>query len=129
MSEAIQKQIKLYLIIGLALFVGTLITVWVADLKVAIMTGIVIAVIIASIKCFLVAGYFMHLFHERKLIYQILLLTAVFMVVMIGLFVFAFGDQQGTHHGIFTVPAKHVTPADAGHGTAAHEPSQPAHHE
>ncbi|MEI6083266.1 MAG: cytochrome C oxidase subunit IV family protein [Verrucomicrobiota bacterium] len=129
MSEAIQKQIKLYLIIGLALFVGTVLTVWVADLKVAIMTGIVIAVVIASIKSFLVAGYFMHLFHERKLIYQVLLLTAVFIVVMIGLFIFAFGDQQGAHHGIFNVPVKHVTPADAGHGAAAHDASAPAHHE
>lgn len=56
MSEAVQKQIKLYLIIGLALFVGTILTVWVADLKVAIVTGIIIAVVIATIKSTLVAG-------------------------------------------------------------------------
>lgn len=127
MSEAVQKQIKLYLIIGLALFVGTILTVWVADLKVAIVTGIIIAVVIATIKSTLVAGYFMHLFHEAKLIYQVLFLTAVFIVVMIGLVMFAAYDQQGAHHGIFEVPVKHVTPADAGHGAAAHEAT--GHHE
>jgi caa(3)-type oxidase subunit IV len=114
MSEAVQKQIKLYLLIGLALFVGTVITVWVAELKVTILTGIIIAVIIATFKSALVAGYFMHLFHERKLIYQILLLTAVFIVVMVGLILFTHSDQQGAHHGIFDVPVKQVQPAAIG---------------
>jgi len=115
MSEAVQKQIKLYLIIGLALFAGTVLTVWVADLKVTIITGIIIAVIIATIKSALVAGYFMHLLHERKMIYQILVLTAVFIVVMVGLVLFSHGDQQGAQHGIFDVPAKHVPSGAAGH--------------
>ncbi|MCG3148715.1 MAG: hypothetical protein PCFJNLEI_02160 [Verrucomicrobiae bacterium] len=114
MSEAVQKQIKQYLIIGLALFIGTVLTVWVAELKVTILTGIIIAVIIATIKSTLVAGYFMHLLHERKIIYQILLLTAVFTVVMVGLVLFSHSDQQGAQHGIFNVPAKQV-PAAADH--------------
>ena len=122
--EHIQKQIKLYLIIGVALLVGTVVTVWAAHFKLEIVAGIVLAIIIATIKGGLVAGYFMHLSHERKLIYQVLLLTAVFIVVMVGVFLFAYGDQQGKHHGIFEVPVKHVTPADAGHGTA-----EASHHE
>jgi caa(3)-type oxidase subunit IV len=114
--ESIQRQVKLYLVIGAALFVGTVLTVWVADLKVAVLTGIIIAIIIATIKGGLVAGYFMHLLHERKLIYQVLVLTAVFIVVMVGLIMFAAGDQQGRQHGAFEATAGHVTPADAGHG-------------
>lgn len=118
--EAISKQIKLYLLIGAALFAGTVLTVWVADLKVAILTGILIAIVIATIKGALVAGYFMHLLHERKLIYQVLVLTAVFIVVMVGLIMFAAGDQQGRHTGAFEAPVKQVAPAAAGHGGGHH---------
>jgi cytochrome c oxidase subunit 4 len=123
-SESISKQIKLYLIIGAALFVGTVLTVWVADLKVAILTGILIAVLIATVKGALVAGYFMHLLHERPLIYRVLILTGVFTLVMVGLIMFAAGDQQGKHTGAFEVPVKHVVPA----AHDAHGETSGAHH-
>ena len=120
-AESTSKQVKLYLLIGAALFVGTVLTVWVADLKVAMVTGILIAIVIATIKGGLVAGYFMHLLHERKLIYQVLILTAIFIVVMVGLIMFAAGDQQGRHSGAFEAPVQHV-PAGGGHeaGGEAH---------
>ncbi len=106
----IAKQVKLYKIIGAVLIVGTIITVMAANVHMGIILGIVVAVIIATIKGTLVAGYFMHLFDERKLIYGVLALTAVFIVVMIGLLLFSYGDQQGHHSSAFDVPQQFVPP-------------------
>jgi len=46
--------------------------------------GIIVALIIATVKGSLVAGYFMHLFSEKKLIYMVLALTAAVVVVLAG---------------------------------------------
>jgi caa(3)-type oxidase subunit IV len=116
-AHDIAKQVKLYKIIGTALIAGTIITVLAANVKLGIVLGITVAIIIAGIKGALVAGYFMHLFDERKLIYGVLALTAVFIVAMIGLLLFSYGDQQGQHHGAFVVPQKFAQPhhAEGGH--------------
>jgi caa(3)-type oxidase subunit IV len=102
------SHVKLYLVIGAALLVGTVVTVLAASAELGIILGITVAIIIATIKGSLVAGYFMHLKDERRLIYGVLALTAAFIVVMIGLFLFAYGDQQGVHHGPYLVPEGHV---------------------
>ena len=110
----IPSQVKIYKIVGAALIVGTVITVMAANVHLGIILGIIVAIIIATIKGTLVAGYFMHLLNERRLIYGVLALTAVFIVVMIGLLLFAYGDQQGHHSGAFHVPQKFVEPHHAG---------------
>lgn len=115
----IAKQVKLYKIIGSVLIVGTIITVMAANVHLGIILGIVVALIIAAIKGTLVAGYFMHLFDERRMIYGVLALTAIFIVVMIGLLLFSFGDQQGHHPGAFDVPQQFVQPH---HGEGEHVP-------
>ncbi len=106
----VSKQVKIYRVVGTVLIVGTIITVVASNVHLGILLGIIIAVVIATIKGSLVAGYFMHLFAERKLIYGVLALTAVFIVVMIGLLLFTYGDQQGHHRGAFIVPQGHVQP-------------------
>lgn len=115
----IAKQVRLYKIIGAVLIVGTIITVLASNVHLGILLGIIVAIIIAMIKGSLVAGYFMHLFGERKLIYGVLALTTVFIIVMIGLLLFSYGDQQGHHQGAFIVPQGHVQPH---HAEAAHVP-------
>ena len=110
----IAKQVKLYKIIGAVLIVGTIITVLASNVKLGILLGIAVAVIIAGIKGTLVAGYFMHLFSERRLIYGVLALTAVFIIVMVGLLLFSYGDQQGRHTGAFNVPQGFAQPHHAG---------------
>ena len=115
----IAKQVKLYQIIGAILIAGTIITVMASNVHLGVILGIVVAIIIATVKGTLVAGYFMHLFAEKRLIYGVLALTAVFIVVMIGLLLFAYGDQQGQHHGAFPVPQKFVEPH---HAEAEHVP-------
>ena len=97
--EAIQKAKKLYLFIGMALFVFTVVTVAVAtvpwldfgehgfDSKDA-----VIGLLIASCKASLVAFIFMHLNHERKTVYFVILLSAVMGIVLVFLTGWAFTD-------------------------------------
>ena len=116
--DSASSHIKTYLVIGAALLVGTIVTVLASKVHLGIIVGIVVALIIASIKGGLVAGYFMHLLHERKPIYWILGLTGVFIVVMVGLLLWTYGDQQGVPHGNFQVPARQ--PA-VQHGAAHHE--------
>jgi caa(3)-type oxidase subunit IV len=112
-AHDLTKQVKLYKIIGAILIVGTIITVMASNVHLGIILGIIVALVIAGVKGTLVAGYFMHLFDERRLIYGVLALTAGFIVVMIGLLLFATGDQQGHRGGAFSVPQKFAEPHHA----------------
>ncbi len=75
--EAIQKQVRTYIIVFAALAVLTVVTVAVSYLDMAFYPALLLAIAIASIKGFLVAAYFMHLISEKSVIYAILLLTVV----------------------------------------------------
>jgi caa(3)-type oxidase subunit IV len=118
----VQSHVKTYIKVFAALAVGTIVTVLASNVRLGIVLSIIVALIIATVKGSLVAGFFMHLSAERKLIYWVLTLTAVFVVVMIGLIMFARYDQQGRQHGIFAVPQGHVpahheaAPATEAHG-------------
>ena len=106
--EDVQSHVKTYIKVFVALAVGTLVTVWASDIHLGIILGIIVALLIATVKGSLVAAFFMHLSAERKMIYWVLVLTATFVVVMIGLIMFSRGDQQGRQQGIFAVPQGHV---------------------
>ena len=86
--EEIRGEIRRYWIIGLALFLLTVITVTVSYLNVAPGMAVFIALLIACLKAGLVAAVFMHLISEKQAIYALLILTAVFfatlMIVPIG---------------------------------------------
>ena len=89
-AEEIQKHIKTYLIVGFVLVGGTLLTVAVAKIPIfdlgapgVTAPDIVAGLAIASVKVAFVMLIFMHLNHERPLIYKILAFTVVF---AIGLF-------------------------------------------
>src|ERR1051325_4483963 len=71
-------SIKGYLIVFFALLVGTLFTVWASQIDLGHHWNIVLALVIACVKGFLVAGYFMHLVTEKKMIYTVLAFTAFF---------------------------------------------------
>ena len=71
-------SIKGYLIVFFALLVGTLFTVWASYIDLGHHWNIVLALVIACVKGFLVAGYFMHLVTEKKMIYTVLAFTAFF---------------------------------------------------
>lgn len=93
--EAIQKSLRLYKLIGGVLFIGTIVTVMVATvpwLDVGHhgfdMADMVLGLFIASVKASLVAAIFMHLNHEKSLIYWLFgfgIVAAFFLVALIGL--------------------------------------------
>ncbi len=85
--ENIQKEVRKYWAVFFALAVGTALTVWVrlGPLHLPEGQAIVVALIIATIKGSLVAGFFMHLLSEKKLIYSVLILTVVFFAVLMYL--------------------------------------------
>lgn len=82
-ADQIRKHVRIYLTVFAALAVLTVGTVLASHLNVSTPTAVVIALIIASIKATLVASYFMHLISERKTIYAILILSAVFLIVVL----------------------------------------------
>ena len=93
--EQLKKDIRVYLFIFGALLAGTILTVWAATLefnKTHPATGITVALVIASVKSFLVAGYFMHLISEKKAIYATLATTAFFFVALMGLTLWSMND-------------------------------------
>jgi len=82
--EEIKKEIRVYLIVFGALAVLTGLTVYACyGLKMPAHIAIAIALVIACAKGFLVAGFFMHLLSEKKLIYSILGLTVFFFAVLL----------------------------------------------
>ena len=84
--ERIRKEIRVYLIVFGALAVLTLATVFACyGLQLPVHYAIMVAVAIATMKGFLVAGFFMHLLSEKKLIYGILILTVTFFAVLLWL--------------------------------------------
>ena len=90
----ISKHIRLYLLVFVALLVGTVVTVGLNYLhfeSIALTVGI--AMFVATIKGGLVAGHFMHLTAERRIIYVILLFTVFFLVGLMGLTIWAMNDH------------------------------------
>src|SRR5947208_15759672 len=86
-------HVRRYLFVFYALLFGTLITVGASYIPFghrAINIGV--ALFIAGGKAFLVAGYFMHLISERKMIYGIMAFTAFFFIGLMFLILGSYGD-------------------------------------
>jgi len=98
-AEEVQKSIRTYLIVGAALFVGTILTVAVATVP-ALDIGhhgfdiwdAILGLAIAATKATLVAAVFMHLNHEKKAVYWIFGSGIVFVIALFGLTAFAKSD-------------------------------------
>ena len=87
------KSIRLYVKVGGYLILFTCIT-WAVSLIDfgSHALNITIGLAIATFKVALVALIFMHLNHERGLIYKLLLFTVIFGIAMMFLFVLAYMD-------------------------------------
>lgn len=81
----IDRHVRTYITVFVALMVLTIVTVAVARLHLSVPVAVAVALLVATIKGSLVACYFMHLISERKLIYAVLLLTAVFFIALLAL--------------------------------------------
>jgi cytochrome c oxidase subunit IV len=103
---AIKKSVRLYWMIGAALYVFTVITVAVNQVHLAVPLAVTLALIIATFKGSMVAAVFMHLNHEKKWIYGALILTVAFFIVLMSVPMFTTMDSIGT-------PIHHAAPAGA----------------
>lgn len=89
-SHDLARHVKIYIGVFIALLCGTVLTVamyYVHFEKVAV--AVAIALFIASVKAFLVAGFFMHLISERKAVYAIMSVTVFFFAAMMYLSVWS----------------------------------------
>lgn len=104
--DEVKKHVRTYIIIFVALLIGTVVTVALnaVHFDSALLT-IGIALFVACIKAFLVAGFFMHLMSEKKAIYSMLAVTVFFFVAMMFLTVWSRGQlPKGSEY----TPSKYV---------------------
>lgn len=99
-SHDISKHVKIYIAVFVALLVGTVVTVWLNYMHFdSITLTVSIALFVATVKAFLVAGFFMHLISEKKAIYAILLSTFFFFAALMYLLVWSRGEiPMGTRY-------------------------------
>jgi len=97
--EEIKKSVRQFFIVGMCLFVGTVLTVAVAYVPWLDFgahgfdtADVIVGLGIATVKASLVGLIFMHLSNEKKLIYWSFFGAIFFAVVMVGLI--AFGEYD-----------------------------------
>lgn len=91
--DDIRSHVKTYYMVFGALMVLTIVTVGVSYLELATPMAITVALIVAIIKGSLVAMFFMHLAHERKIIYWALTLTIIFFIFLMFVPLFTNSDK------------------------------------
>ena len=97
-AEHFNHHIRRYLLVFVALIIGTAFTVWASYIHFGSREiNIAVALIIACVKAFLVAGYFMHLISERKMIYCVLAFTAFFFAGLMYLTLWSMAHGNAIH--------------------------------
>ncbi len=92
-AESFYHHVRRYVYVFLALILGTAFTVWASFINFPSRgINIAVALVIACTTASLVAGFFMHLISERKMIYAIMAFTAFFFVGLMFLTVWSFAD-------------------------------------
>ncbi len=86
-SEAarVREHLRVYVMVFVALAVLTVVTVAISYLQLPTVLAISVALVVATVKASLVAGYFMHLVSEEKVILWLLVLCAAFLVALMVL--------------------------------------------
>jgi cytochrome c oxidase subunit 4 len=105
----IDKHVRIYITVFVALMVLTVVTVAVSYLHLPVPVAVAVALLVATVKGSLVACYFMHLISEKKLIYAVLALTVAFFIALLALPVL-------THSNGFWIPETEQ-PASTSPGT------------
>ncbi len=86
-SEAarVKEHLRVYVMVFVALAVLTVVTVAISYLQLPTALAITVAMVVATVKASLVAGYLMHLLSEEKVILWLLVLCAAFLVFLFAL--------------------------------------------
>jgi cytochrome c oxidase subunit 4 len=119
-AHEVKASIRIYLFIFAALGVLTIVTVAASKLQLTIAGAVVLALIIASVKGSLVAAYFMHLLHERKVLYALLALCAFFFLVLMLMPMWQTDETMKLINPVYKqlgeTPPVHAPPFAAPHG-------------
>ena len=87
-AHDVSKHVRTYIFVFVALLIGTVLTVGMYYVHIpSVAWTIIIALFIATVKAFLVAGFFMHLISEKKTIYAVLAATVFFFAGMMFLII------------------------------------------
>ncbi len=86
-SEAarVKSHLRVYVMVFVALAALTVVTVAISYLHLPTALAITVAMVVATVKATLVAGYFMHLLSEEKVILWLLVLCVAFLVFLFAL--------------------------------------------
>lgn len=98
-AEDVRRHVRQHIMIAVGLAIGTVTTLWTSQTHFGpFALNVAITLAIAAIQGFFVAGFYMHLLSEKKMIYCFLVFTAVFFVVMMGMTTWAHlpGSTYGT---------------------------------
>jgi cytochrome c oxidase subunit 4 len=93
----IDRHVRIYITVFVALMVLTVLTVAVSRFHLAVPVAVTVALLVATVKGSLVACYFMHLISEKKLIYAVLVLTALFFAALLALPIFTHSNGYWIH--------------------------------
>jgi cytochrome c oxidase subunit 4 len=119
--EHIKAHIKVYMLIFAMLILGTILTVAISYIDFGEhWKNIAIGLAIASVKGTLVAGWFMHLISEKKLIYSVMVVTIFFFVALSFITIWSMTGSSLIGGGL----NQHSTTGGAAHAAAV----APAHH-
>ena len=110
----IDKHVRVYITVFVALMALTVITVAISYLDLSTPMAVTVALFVATVKGSLVACYFMHLVSEKKLIIAVLVLTVVFFVALLALPVV-------THSNGYWIPEAPPSDAPAAPATSPHQ--------
>src|ERR1044071_1207571 len=92
-GDSFFSHVRRYLLVFVALIICTAFTVWASYIPFrSNEVNIAIALLIACTKAFLVAGFFMHLVSEKKMIYAVLAFTAFFFIGLMFLTLWSYAD-------------------------------------
>jgi len=93
----IDRHVRVYITVFVALMALTIVTVAVSYLDLSPAMAITVALFVATVKGSLVACYFMHLISEKKLIYAVLVITAIKFVALLALPALTHGNGLWIH--------------------------------
>ncbi len=84
-AEDIREHVRVYVMVFVALACLTVVTVAISYIGMPTALAICMAMVVASVKAGLVAGFFMHLITEQRVIIWLLVLSAAFLVFLVFL--------------------------------------------
>ena len=118
MSEDIKHHIIIYRNVFIALLILTGVTVGASYINFPyVWLGLLVGLLIACAKGFLVASQFMHLNNEKKWIYAVLMLTILFFFVLLFMPLFWHTNNIGYGNGAYeNVSHEHVDDHDSHKG-------------